>query len=285
MKVLKLLGVFLLFVGGIFLALNWNSLFTPNQGGSEFGENDKLDISKECEKIRKALTESSGWNENLYNGLRDDIEQSKGMGLFSRDGYNTVNNCLRESATNKVCDGYKDVMHTNPFTSTCEKQLSDYYKGVQFIKKQENLSNDNRIGEVENLNRLYANVQRFIKSSHRIVPEFDTSTADWKSFSSLQSGILSTARSYRTNSLFKEMSHIPGFQDGLNEEKLTDIISKQRKDFYEDLSQQIIRYFEAEEPTTDKINLLNQIYKSFTYQESDYGVDALATLKVNYGQD
>ncbi len=81
------------------------------------------------------------------------------------------------------------------------------------------------------------------------------------------------------------MSHMPGFQDGLNEEKLTDITSKQRKDFYEDLSRQIIRYFEAEEPTTDKINLLNQIYKSFTYQESYYGVDSLATLKVNYGKD
>lgn len=285
MKILKLLGVFLLFVGGIFLALNWNSLFTPNQGSGEFVENDKLDISKECDKIRKAWAASSGWDEALYNDLRDDIEQSKGMGLFSRDGYNTVNNCLRESVTNKVCDGYKDVMHTNPFTSTCEKRLANYYRGVQFVKNHENLTNDNRIGEVENLNSLYANVQRFITSRHRIVPNFDTSTADWKSFSSLQSGILSTAKSYRTNPLFKEMSHIPGFQDGLNEEKLMNITSKQRKDFYEDLSRQIICYFEAEEPTTDKINLLNQIYKSFTYQESNYGVDALATLIVNYGKD
>lgn len=285
MKILKLFGVFLLFVGGIFLALNWNSLFTPHRGGSEFGEKDKLDISKECEKIRKAWTASSGWNENLYKELRDDIEQSKGMGLFSRDGYNIVNNCLRESSANKVCDSYKDVMHANPFTSTCEKQLSDYYKGVQFIRKQENLSNDNRIGEVESLNRLYINVQRFIKSSHRIVPEFNTNTTDWKSFSSLQSGILSTAKSYRTNPLFKEMSHIPGFQDGLNEEKLTNITSKQRKGFYEDLSQQIIRYFKDEEPTADKINLLNQIYKNFTYQEREYGVSPLADLIVSYGKD
>ena len=281
MKAIKLVIIFLLLVGGIFLALNWNSLFHSNSEGREFGSEDLIDISEKCNEIRKAWASQTGWSAELYQAEREDIDQSKAMGMFSREGYNTVNNCLRESATNKACDGYMNALHANPFSDVA---LQDANKGVKAIKTSEKLDGEQRIVSVEKLHQLYTNINGFIKSRHVITPHFDTEKADWVSFASAQNGIVSKARSLRQNPLFKEMENVPGFKAGLDEEALKKTIASQRRSFYEGLSAQIVAYFDAQEPTPDKVNLLNQIYKNFTYQESEYGVDKLATLKVNYGE-
>ena len=281
MKILKLLVIFVLLVGGIFLALNWNSLFHSNDENGEFGGEDLIDISEKCNEIRKAWASQTGWSAELYQAEREDIDQSKAMGMFSREGYNTVNNCLRESATNKACDGYMDALHANPFSDAA---LQSANKGVKAIKAAEKLDGEQRIVSVEKLHQLYSNINNFVKSRHIITPHFDTEKADWVSFASAQNGIISTARAYRQNPLFKEMENVPGFKTGLDEAALKKVTASQRRSFYEGLSSQIVAYFNTQEPTPDKVNLLNQIYKNFTYQESDYGVDQLATLKVNYGE-
>lgn len=281
MKAIKLAIIFLLLAGGIFLALNWSSLFHNNSGGEEFGDEDLVDISEKCNEIRNAWASQTGWSAELYQAEREDIDQSKSMGMFSREGYNTVNNCLRESATNKACDGYVDALHANPFSDAV---LQEANKGVKAIKAAEKLDGEPRIVNVEKLHQLYTNINSFVKSSHVITPHFDTEKADWVSFASAQNGIISKARSYRQNPLYKEMENVPGFKTGLDEEALKKTTASQRRCFYEGLSTQIVAYFNSQDPTPDKVNLLNQIYKNFTYQEDDYGVDKLATLKVNYGE-
>lgn len=280
-KILKLSTIFILFVGGIFLALNWGSLFGGNSKADDFVEEDLIDISEKCDEIRKAWSSQTAWSDSLYKAQRDDLDQSKSMGMFSREGYNTVNNCLRETSTNKACDGYMSALHASNFS---DPVLQKSYKGVMAIKSYEKLNDEPRVKAVEKIHKLYTDISNFVKSSHVISPHFDTNTADWVSFASAQSGILSKAKALRGNSLFKEMENVPGFKSGLNEDNLKKQISPQRKDFYLKLSTQIIDYFNSEEPTPDKINLLNQIYKNFTYQESEYGVDQLAMLKVNYGR-
>ncbi|MBO5628983.1 MAG: hypothetical protein J5965_07865, partial [Aeriscardovia sp.] len=209
------------------------------------------------------------------------IDQSKAMGLFSLEGYNTVNNCLRETSTNKACDGYMSSLHASSFNAT---ELQKAYQGVMAIKAYEKLNDEPRVKKIENIHNLYTSISSFIKSSHTISPKFDTNSADWVSFSNAQNGILQKAKGYRDNALFKEMENIPEFRSGLNEEYLKKQTSPQRKGFYQNLSSQIIDYFNSVEPTPDKINLLNQIYKNFTNQESDYGVSELATFIVNYGK-
>lgn len=281
MKALRLLAIFLIIVGGLLLALNWGALFGEVSRGDDFVNEDLIDISEKCEEIRQAWSSQTGWNDELYKTQREDIDQSKTMGMFSREGYNTVNNCLRETSTNKACDGYMSSLHTSSFSAT---DLQKSYQGVMAIKTCEKLNDEPRVKKIEQIHKLYTNISNFIKSSHTISPKFDTNTADWVSFSSMQNGILQKAKGYRDNVLFKEMGNISGFKSGLNEENLKKQTNPQRKGFYQDLSAQIIDYFNSVEPTPDKVNLLNQIYKNFTYQESDYGVDELATLKVNYGK-
>jgi len=280
MKALKLFAIFIVIVGGIFLAINWGSLFGSAIKGDNFVDEDQIDISEKCDEIKQEWSSQTEWNDELYKAQRDDIDQSMFMGMFSREGYNTVNNCLRETAINKACDCYKKALHAQSFSDAA---LQKAYKGVTAIKKYEKMDNEPRIKDVEQLHQLYTSITKFIHSGHKITPHFDQNKADWTSFASAKNSILSKARSLKANNLYKEMEHIPGFESGLNDKELERQANSQRKPFHEELSTQIIDYFNSVEPTPDKVNLLNQIYKNFIYQESDYGVDKLAKLKVNYG--
>ena len=111
MKALKLIAIFVIICSSLFLALNWGTLFGGISQNDDFVEEDLIDVSEKCDEIRKAWSSQTGWNEELYKVQREDIDQSKSMGMFSREGYNTVNNCLRETSTNKACDGYMSSLH------------------------------------------------------------------------------------------------------------------------------------------------------------------------------
>lgn len=282
MKAIKLITIFVVLIGAIVLVMKLPSIFKPATGGNKgFGNKNLIDISAKCKEIRNAWEKSAGWDESLYKALRDDIDQSKAMGMFSREGYNTVNNTLRETSTNKACNGYLDVLHSKDFSETT---LKAQYAGVCFLKKHENLSSDNRIKDVESRQSLYMKIDRFVSSNHPITPHFNNQTTEWTSFSMLQSRILNEARALRQNAIYsKEMSHIKKFSSGLSESELKSKTNKQRPAFYRGLCRQIINYFQNEEPTQDKKNLLNQIYRNFGYQESNYGLEELANFKVNYG--
>jgi len=278
MKILKLLAIFIVIVGGILLALNWGSLFSSSSDADGFISEDKIDIKKKCAEIRDAWAAQSGWNEALYRSQREDIDQSMAMKLFSREGYNVVNNTLHETVTNKVRDSYMAALHADPFN---EIALKEQYDGVKYVKQAEKLGSDARITKVEQIHQLYTSINAFAKSKHVISPNFNKQTADWVSFASAQSGVLATARKYRQNPLFAEMENIPGFKAALNEEALKKITSPQRSAFYSGLSQQIVSHFQDVEPTQDNYNLFNQIYKNYVREESSIGVSDMATQLVS----
>lgn len=281
MKALKLLLIFLVFAGGLFVVLNWKSIIISRTGNNDhFADEDLIDISAKCDEIRDAWGRCTEWDEELYTVQRADIDQSKSMGMFSREGYNTVNNALRESAVNRACESYLTCLHDTLFDST---KLQKQYAGVQFLKEHEKLKSDPRVKEVEERHALYEKIDRFVKSSHYISPQFDTEDADWTSFTTYQNNILGTARSYRNNQLYAaEMTHIPDFQSGLDENYLRSVTDVQRSRFYEDLCTQIVNYFEANSLSQENAEVLNGIYKTFINQESNYGVERLATFIINY---
>lgn len=280
MKTLKLLIIFLVLVGGLILALNWRLILTSDTSDDNFGDEDLIDIGAKCEEVRNAWGRCTEWDQDLYSVQREDIDQSKSMGMFSREGYNTVNNALRESATNKACESYLTCLHDTLFNAS---KLQKQYDGIQFLTKQEKLGNDQRVKEVEERHELYTQINQFVQSRHTISPRFEAESADWVSFSAHQNYILAKARQYRQHQLYrKEMSHISDFQKGLDESNLKTSTNKQRSRFYNDLCEQIIDYFEQDIPSQEKAELLNSIYNKFSNQESGYGLDKLAAFVVSY---
>ena len=271
MKIIKLLLIFVLLTGGILLALNWSSIV--NFGGSGvFPSADLIDIGDKCDEIRAAWKSAGGWDEDLYQKQRADIDQSKGMGMFSKNGYNTVNNCLRETATVTACNAYLDALHADPFDA---RQLATCFRGVQSVKRHENLTDDTRIKNVEERQSLYDKINAFILKKHIFTPRFDEDRFAWVSFDDQKAGELATAKSHRTHALYAEMSHVPDFRNGLNEGLLSDTMEKQRQSYYSALSQQIIRSFEEKEATPDNINSLQQVRNRFHKEDPNSHSDTV----------
>lgn len=283
MKAIKLILIFLLLVAGIFLAMNWGTLVQSVKGeDTSFVEDDLIDIGEKCDDIRASWKAQMGWNQETYQLQREDIEQSRAMGLFSLEGYNTVNNCLRETSVNKACNGYVDALHTKPFN---EKELQRQLNGVRFLKEKELLKNDVRVQRVEQLSQLYNRIRQFAGGGHVIVPCFDTETCTWVSFAGRQNQVLTTARSLRQHTLFKEMEEVPGFREALNEERLKKVTESQRSTFYQRLSAQIVNHFNSLEVTPDNWNVLSRVYKTFAKEEKGSGLGELAEVMVDFKEE
>lgn len=281
MKIVKLVIAFIIITGAILLAINWNNIFAPTPDDEKFPNEDKLNISEECAKIRSEWERCTGFDINIYKSLRSDIDQSKTMGLFSREGYNIVNNCLRETSINKACDAYNNEIGNT--VSFMHKKVCNCYKDVEELKELEQLDNTvERVNQVIKLHEYYSKVKKFTDSSHPIRARFDTENADWTSFASQKQYVLSQGDKLLNNPLYTKVKHIPGFEKGLSQAFLRSATDKWRSSFYEDLSSQIINHFETLEPTEDRVNLLRQIYKNFVNQEDESGVEELAAFVVRY---
>ncbi|MDE6216958.1 hypothetical protein [Bacteroides sp.] len=282
MKALKLLGIFIVFVGILILALNWGSLFqNASDEDDDFVPEDKIDITAKCQEIRDAWKAAEGWNEELYKKVRADIDRKKKMGMFSSTGYLSVNNALHESATNKACDAYLTALHDKD--SFNDAQLNKHYQGVCSLKSYESLDGDLRVDKVEKRHTLYRKIRGFVSSRHNIVAQYDTATTQWTSFESHRQGILGTASNYRANSLYKqEMTHIPGFVQGLDENYLSDLTHKQRLSFYQGLSRQIVMHFQGKTPTPESVKQLEGVYRAFVTEAKTDGVSELAAFKITY---
>lgn len=282
MKALKLLLVFLVVAGGIFLALFWGNLFGSEgeEEDTEFVTEDLVDIEAQCDSIRAAWRSESGWNETLYTKWRQRIDRRKEMKYFSQRGYTTVNNALRESVANASCNGYMSALQDAKFFD--HSLLLTRYRGVEKLKELENMGSDSRIKKVEQMHKLYTDIRNFVSSNHAITPKFDTAKTAWTSFDATRNSILAKARNLSSDALYKEMSMVPGFAAGLDIQNLTQTLDSQRKKFYQGLSAQIIAYFESRSHTQERANLLGQIFENFSNQESDYGVRELSRYVVGY---
>lgn len=246
---------------------------SSNQESSQSSAGDKIDVAAKCKDIRDAWAGQNGWNDSLYHAQRDDIDQSKSMKLLTEDGYITLNKTLREAAASKACEGYKSCLRATPFS---DGALQRNYKGVKTLAQAEQMGNDPQVSHIMQLHELYTNISSFIASDHAITAEFDTFRETWDSFAKKQYDVLSQAREYSGNALYSELSHLPGFQDGLDEAKLKDATNAFRETFYNDLSNQIVAHFNSKERTQANLNLLNQIYKNFTNEEINHGARNLA---------
>ena len=258
MKAIKLIILFLVLAALIVVILCLPSV--RKKGKETFPPEDLIDIKEECTKIRGSWEKQSGWNEETYMLLRKDINQSKAMGLYSLQGFNTVNNCLRETSANKMNAAYIAALHAQPFQ---EKVLEDAYKGAELLCTSESMAEDTRIKKVLQLHKHYVKVKSFAHQHHTITPSLDEEKVEWKSFLVLQRVVLDTAQALRTNPLFVEMQDIPGFKQAVDEAFLKGITDSQREKFYGKLRQLLVEHFRPLPVEEVHWQKLQQVYKQF----------------------
>lgn len=284
-KILKLILVFVLVAGGIFLAFNLGSVFKPSGGG--FSSSDGVDIIKQSDEIRRDWEEAKGWNEKLYLTHFNTIEQNRKLKQYTAEGYNAVNATLRESAGNAVCNAYWNAL--KPFAG--DKALRSRYNDVRAFSKREDYAKDTRVKEVVAVHGLYEKVARFVSNgSHPLSPEFNHSAdPKWTPFSSQKNSVLSTASAYLNDPKFSRISHIPDFPKGLDQSMLTSVLDSQKESFFKKLSENIQNYYEDVPATDESVAELNAIvnrysdeYSSAIGSNTSHGASSLERFVSNY---
>ena len=173
----------------------------------------------------------------------------------------------------EACEGYQNALHATPFS---DADLRRSYEDVKTLAQDERAANDSQISHIMQLHELYTKISSFIAGDHAITAEFDTYHEKWDSFVKKQDIVLRQARELRSDSLYGELSHLPGFQNGLDETELKNVTNGYREAFYNDLSDQIVAHFNSKERTQSNYNLLYQIYRNFLYEEMNHGADNIA---------
>lgn len=268
MKYLKLLAIFVAVVAGLYLALNWNGIFS-NGEDDVFSDEDLVDIKEMCKNIEDEWRNVMIWDSNLYVDRFAEIEQLKGMKMISERGYNTLRTRLFECSVNKLNESFINALSPNNYKHNTVCSLN---QGVEVISRYEgipteNLSNYYRLNHIHELYGLYTNVYDYVNSKHIISANFDKKNKTWTSFDARQQSVINKAETYKNNPLYSEMRNVPGFADGLDSEKIREMTERYRDKFYADLSKQIISYYgytvpsnniNATDPNQAELTLTNE---------------------------
>ncbi len=259
MKILKLIGILLALVFAIIGAIYLPQLFSSSED-DDFVSTDIVDVSTIRNDFISQWDNTKTWSETLHQEQRDKVLRYKNNKMLSKASYEALLNVIRETTINKVCTNYNDVLKAAPFNHT---KLITIYNNVPKVKKIEGLDTiataDHRIAHIEKLHKYYRNARGFAESRHALTATFDTTTLSWKSFETLKQGKLATARSYRNNSLYNEVSHISVIADGLVESEVEDRVEAHRDNFYQSLYNAIVDYFNTVETTRVNLDRLDAV--------------------------
>lgn len=265
MKIIKISLLFVVLVGGIFLVMLWtggNSSTPPPSFGEPINPDEK------CVEIRNAWDKETNWNEQLLKIQLQDLKQDISLGRYDfQDDIETVQNTIRESTTDKLCEAIFREFHSS---SCADNLVTKNFAGVQTLSDEFGMENDERLKKVRAVKAVYDKITAFVNSKHAIVAHYNVDDNSWVSFSSLSQGIITTAFNYRNNTIYKEeLSNIKRFVDGLNDSYIRKVVYSQESAFYDDLANQIITHFQNlmnREETVTEANLssFNKAYNDYT---------------------
>lgn len=242
MKYIKLLLIFAVVAGGLYLALNWKNII-ENVNQQNFPQEDKIDVNARLKKMEGHWQEATAFSDSLFIEWFNEIEQLKGGKLITEKSDSLLHNTLFEDAANKLSDSYKASLLNENYS---DGKVKAFRNGVDTIAKYERikkLENQPRLAHIVESYDFYSSVLKFVNSSHAISPYFDTKNKTWTSFDSKMQAIKNQAESFKSNALFDEMNTIQQFISGLDESHLESVMEPYRDNFYKELSNKIIGCF------------------------------------------
>lgn len=264
MKYLKIILIFIVFVGAIVLVMNWKS--SGSTGSREKGESetDKINVEVKCTDFREQWANTKSWDQKLYDRQSGQVEAWKEQKLLSERGYNTLSTVVREQAVRKINDSYIALLTPSAYS---HNQLLNAYKGVDYLKSHEQ-SIDNDFQEIDEIHSLYLKIRSFVSSPHAISPTFNPKTGTWSSFTAERNNILSTASSYRNNRHYAELKNVPGFQEGLNTDQLQKQLDSMKPEYYRRLSRLIANEISELTPNKENYERMKRVYERFAKEDS-----------------
>lgn len=281
MKILKIILIFIVLIGGIFLALNWDSLFSDTST-VEIGDDNKIDTTKECDEIRKAWDNTDKWNQALYEDQKSAIEQKNLSHRYKENSFEVVMNTLKECAIDKASQGYLNVLKDSANFS--HDVLCEQYDGVCTLKTDFNLSVDKRATDIIDIHSLYLLAKQFVEDPHTPTAKFNEQFRNWVSLESYIKEVLNKLKTIKDNKHYEAIQFVPMFVKGLNKDYIVQNIQNEQQNFYEDLSGQIVKYFTNKKNACKTKEQLKVLYgqldniKNTFNKQSHYGEQELVDL-------
>ena len=268
MKILKLLGILLLFVVGLIGIIYLPDLFNKRTD-TEFGETDKIDVDEIRNEFISQWEATKVWDASLHQKQHEKVLRFRNNKMLSKSGYEALTNIIRESAINKVCGRYNEALKSTPFNHS---KLQAAYSDVPKVKKAEGLDTlqitDHRISHVEKLHKFYREARAFAESRHQLTPDLNTTSMTWTSFNQQKQNRLDRAKRYRSNPLYSEISHISLIANGLKEDEVAKRAESHRNTFYQELYNDITTHFADQERSSENLLQLRRIRTGAFAQEA-----------------
>lgn len=238
-KNLKLALIFVGVVAALVVVFNIESIhdwFEPDLDPSLF--------EKRLNEVKSKIEAMNGYDEKAYKDLVSDIDVWKNRKDINEEGRQSLRMTLYEGMIAKIKASYNNALaNYNDNPTAAHNSMANNVKGLDAVAKDMNKTLDSDANEIKELHKLYTAIYNFVRGGHKPSVDFKEESKTWTSFDDHVSTRVSSANSYRGNSLYSKLSHIKGFNEGLSENQVKSKMEPFRDSYYEDLVTIIIEFF------------------------------------------
>lgn len=245
MKILKLLLVFVIILGGVVGA------FYLIGGGSGSGWEEPSDDTYQTyrNQFENDWKDKGDWSDSLFNAHCDMVRQ------LSLD-YNVAP--LKDLNTNTAVEVVYEKIFQQWSSESCKKAtIENYIKALGKIQAEdENAKSNPNVQKINSVNDTYKKAYSLAHKGIGLTPGFDGTS--WRSFSSYSSSMLSEKNSMQNDANYKQyLANIKEIKDGLN--AIPSKLDNARTRFYNDLASDIVNHYRNIEQSSRTRSQLNEL--------------------------
>lgn len=280
MKLLKLLGIFILILGGAIGILLINS--------TDDTEIIDMEGFKDAEEIRSNIESywhnASTWESEDFEAQHSKITRSNGSGwIDAQDAHN-----LSELLYTLVINRMEKLLVEEYAKSDCKADIiGDLMKGIDAVcQKQPAYSNDPKVKELRNCYELFKGIGSFAKMSFNPdckLTENPDGTHKWVDYSSYEASMNRKAKDYRENPLYTQyLSNITRLKDGIDASKVTNRLKSGKTAYSSKLANELATIYNSiadSEVSETTFSLISKDYSKFYKEFGSYNSAAKEVLK------
>lgn len=245
MKILKLILVFVIILGGVVGAF----YLIGGEPGSSLEEPSGNTYQTYRTQFENDWKDKGDWSDSLFTAHCDMVRQ------LSLD-YNVAP--LKDLNTNTAVEVVSEKIFQEWSSASCRKAtVENYIKALGKIQAEdENAKSNPNVQKINSVNDTYKKAYALAHKGIGLTPGFDGTS--WRSFSSYSNSMLSEKNSMQNDANYKQyLANIKDIKDGLN--AIPSKLDNAKSRFYNDLASDIVNHYRNIEQSSRTRSQLNEL--------------------------
>lgn len=278
MKILKLLGIFIVVLGIIIGALYLKSALTDS-------DSDDIKIllpdnaSEQRVEMEDFWNRAEDWDAKHFEAEYSHIQQCLRANYIDHAAANQLSSLLCNLVINRMHSLQVGEYHK----SDCNIGIvKGYMKGIDAVcQKLSSYNNDDRVRQLRAIEKLYDEISTFAKSSFipgNNLSENEDGSHRWFDYDSYAKGRRQKAADYRSDSTYLQfLNNITALKNGITDESVNSRLSKGKKSYGSALAKAIVAAYEGipdYEVTQATFNNIKKDYQKFYREYGRYNESA-----------